>query len=167
MNPGAHVYGTSPANQRIESWWSFFRRLHSQGWINMFEDNGCVCYFSAGNVKQTDLLRFCFVALVQQDLDNTAREWNTHRIRPSTGARCRAGVPHELDFLPPQPARDCLMPSQGALPTELSQRLQPSRPCKDGTLLQYYLYLCDFNRWTALQSSDDAQQLYRNILPYI
>jgi len=26
----AHVYGTSPGNQRIEAWWSFYRRLRSQ-----------------------------------------------------------------------------------------------------------------------------------------
>jgi len=25
----AHTYGTSPGNQRIEAWWSFYRRLHS------------------------------------------------------------------------------------------------------------------------------------------
>ena len=26
---GHHAYGTSPGNQRIEAWWSFYRRQHS------------------------------------------------------------------------------------------------------------------------------------------
>jgi len=35
-NQQAHVYGTSPGNQRIEAWWSFYRRLRSQWWIELF-----------------------------------------------------------------------------------------------------------------------------------
>ncbi len=41
----AHFFGTSPANQRIESWWSQFRRSRSTWWINYFKDlveRGCL-----------------------------------------------------------------------------------------------------------------------------
>ena len=34
----AHIYGPSPANQRIEAWWSFYRRSRSTWWINYFKD---------------------------------------------------------------------------------------------------------------------------------
>ena len=34
----AHIYGPSPANQRIEGWWSFYRRNRSTLWINYFQD---------------------------------------------------------------------------------------------------------------------------------
>lgn len=29
------MYGTSPANQRIEAWWSILRKHNSQFWINL------------------------------------------------------------------------------------------------------------------------------------
>jgi len=29
LTGGRHKYGTSPGNQRIEAWWSFYRRHHS------------------------------------------------------------------------------------------------------------------------------------------
>ena len=35
-NADAHIYGRSPANQRIEGWWSFYRRNRSTWWINYF-----------------------------------------------------------------------------------------------------------------------------------
>ncbi|KAF3844484.1 hypothetical protein F7725_007647 [Dissostichus mawsoni] len=34
----SHMYGTSTANQRIESWWSFFRKQKTQFWIELFSD---------------------------------------------------------------------------------------------------------------------------------
>ena len=34
----AHKYGSSPSNQRIEGWWSFFRRGRTDWWINFFKD---------------------------------------------------------------------------------------------------------------------------------
>ena len=36
--PDAHFFGTSPANQRIESWWSQLRKSRSTWWINYFKD---------------------------------------------------------------------------------------------------------------------------------
>jgi len=34
----AHAFGSSPANQRIQGWWSFYQRNHSTRWINFFKD---------------------------------------------------------------------------------------------------------------------------------
>ena len=34
----AHRYGTSPANQRIECWWSYFKRGRASWWIDFFKD---------------------------------------------------------------------------------------------------------------------------------
>jgi len=164
---GSHVYGTSPANQCIESWWSFFRRGHSQGWIDVFESMVASGVFQPGHVKQTDCLRFCFMHLVQQDLDKVMREWNRHRIRPTRGARCPAGIPDQLYFLPPASYQNCLIPSRGPLPPQLCDELQHSRPCEDESFMQYLLYLCDFRGWTAAQSVAEAKQLYSNLVPYI
>ena len=166
-NNQGHLYGTSPSNQRIESWWSFFRRCHSQGSIDFFESMVADGLYQRGNVRQTECIRFCFMGLLQENLDRIALEWNTHRIRPSPGARCPAGIPDALYFLPPASAQNCITAALGPLPPELVQQLQPSRPCEDESLLQYMLYLCQFHGWTAPTSADDAKQLYQNIMHFL
>ncbi|MEQ2236130.1 hypothetical protein ILYODFUR_009307 [Ilyodon furcidens] len=34
----SHMYGTSTSNQRIESWWSYFRKQRSQFCMDLFND---------------------------------------------------------------------------------------------------------------------------------
>ena len=38
--------------------------------------------------------------IIQRDFDNVAREWNSHRVRPSCHAEAPAGIPHTLYFAP-------------------------------------------------------------------
>ena len=109
-NSDSRVYGTSPSNQRIESWWSFFRRSHSQGWIDVFESMVASSVFQPGHVKQTDCLRFCFMHLVQQDLDKSGKGVEHPLHTPYLGARCPAGIPDELYFLPAASFRNCPIP---------------------------------------------------------
>ena len=37
-NPDAHRYVSSPKNQRIEGWWSFYSQNRSMLWRNFFKD---------------------------------------------------------------------------------------------------------------------------------
>ena len=46
--------------------------------------------------KNVDCLRFCFMHVIQNDLDDIRRAWNAHRIRPSRDACCLAGLQDEL-----------------------------------------------------------------------
>lgn len=60
----AFIYGTSPANQRIEAWWAILRKHHAQFWLNVFnylKDNG---HFS-GSFVDKSLIQFCFLKLIQ------------------------------------------------------------------------------------------------------
>ena len=47
-----------------------------------------------------DCLQFCFMHILQRELDAVVHEWNTHRIRPSKDCLVPAGIPDELFFLP-------------------------------------------------------------------
>jgi len=53
-----HVYGTSPGNQRIEAWWSFFCHYRSQWWIDRFENLTEFGAFHPGFVMETDVYAF-------------------------------------------------------------------------------------------------------------
>ena len=80
--------------------------------------------FHPGCDKEVECLRYCFMDLVQKDLDEARREWNTHLIRPSRGARCPAGVPDELYFVPRPPAVNCLLTDVGDLLQEVLAELE-------------------------------------------
>ena len=51
-------------------------------------------------IPYRDCLRFTFMHIIQEELMNVAREWNTHRIRPNQCSASVPGIPDELFFLP-------------------------------------------------------------------
>jgi len=164
---GHHVYGTSPGNQRIEAWWSFYRRQHSQWWIDLFETLVSSGSFHPGSVCETDCIRFCFMPIIQKQLDDMRCQWNTHRIRPSVGASCPAGVPDELYYLPCAPATDRLLRTDVPLPDEVLQQVEEPRTCEDQNFEAYLHYLCDFHQLLMPTDTDSALQLYHRLLPFI
>ena len=95
-----HRYISSTANQRIESWWSFFRKSQSNWWIQLFKDLRESGAFCDGNIIHVYCLRYCFMNIIQKELDSVATSWNEHRIRKSSTAECPGGIPDELFFVP-------------------------------------------------------------------
>ena len=79
----AHVFRSSPSNQRIEGWWSFYRRNRWTWWINYFKDLIEKDEFHPGNQLEEEALWYCFSRILQEDLDLVREHWNTHRIRNS------------------------------------------------------------------------------------
>ena len=110
-NKNSFVYGSSTHNQRIECWWSILRRSRLNWWINLFKD------ISAENILDTSLtyhvefLRFCFLGILQEELDETRRLWNNHFVRKSRNAECPEGRPDVLFYTPSLVGgRDCRLP---------------------------------------------------------
>jgi len=162
-----HVYGTSPGNQRIEAWWSFFRRNRSQWWIDVFENIVEFGAFHPGCVLETECFRFCFMDVIQKDLDEIRRQWNTHRIRPSSGSRCPPGIPDELYYLPQIPWVDCMLRNTDMLPPQVMDELVQPRSCEDTNRANYFSYLCNFHNWNLPHDADSATELYFKLLPCI
>lgn len=95
----AHIYGTSPENQRIEGWWSFLRRNRTTWWINYFQDLIERELYQPGNDLEEEALWYSFSGVIQEDLDFVKEHWNTHRIRKSSHNTI-PGQPEELFHLP-------------------------------------------------------------------
>lgn len=60
----AFLYGTSPNNQRIESWWSSLRKHYAQFWLNVFhklKDDGLF----AGSFVEKCCIQICFLHIIQ------------------------------------------------------------------------------------------------------
>ena len=83
MSVDAHLFGTSPANQRIESWCAQFRKNRSTWWINYFKDLCEREMFNPNNELEFECLLFRFSDVIQNDLDYVKEQWNSHRIRNS------------------------------------------------------------------------------------
>ena len=95
----AHALGSSPANQRIEGWWSFYRRNCSTWWIKYFKDLIEKDLFHPGSQLEEEALWYCFSRILQKDLDLVREHWNTHCIRDSKHDTV-PGRPDELLNLP-------------------------------------------------------------------
>ncbi|KAB0804068.1 hypothetical protein PPYR_01038 [Photinus pyralis] len=93
------LYGKSTSNQRIESWWSILRKHHSQFWLNLFHKLREDGNFS-GDFLDKNLIQFCFLKIIQDELDTVALEWNLHRISGSRNSVSPRGRPFTLYHMP-------------------------------------------------------------------
>lgn len=91
----AHLYGKSTANQRIESFWSKLKPS-VQGWIDFFHTLVEEGHFHPGDEVETACIRYCFLTLIQQALDNFTAYWNSHTVRKSSDSP--GGIPDVLFF---------------------------------------------------------------------
>ncbi|CAB4023316.1 Hypothetical predicted protein [Paramuricea clavata] len=95
----AHRYGESKRKQRIEAWWSCFKKSRSSWWINLFKDLMDSGQFEYGNVIHKECMWFCLSDIIQEDLNYTRALWNNHYIRSSRHETV-PGRPDELYYLP-------------------------------------------------------------------
>ena len=110
-NKNSFVHVSSARNQRIECWWSILRLCRLNWWINVFKD------MSAENIVDTNLtyhvefLRFCFLGILKEELDETRRLSNIHFVRESQNVEWPRGRPDVLFYTPSHMGgRDCRLP---------------------------------------------------------
>ena len=92
--------GKSVSNQRIEAWWGQLRKGLSDWWISHFKDLRERGLYCDANVVHVECLQFCYMSVIEEELQRAARLWNLHRIRPSTNNTSPHGRPDMLYFLP-------------------------------------------------------------------
>jgi len=122
--------------------------------------------FHIGNVRETDCLRFCFMQVLRDNLQHVVTNWNTHRIRPTRGARCPAGVPDELFYCPISPAADCLIRNMSPVTNDLMQAVVQPSTCSDSDFGEYLCYICQQHGWQPPSSVSEACTLYRRLHAY-
>lgn len=159
----AHRFVSSPRNQRIEGYWSFYRRNNSTWWINFFQDLIHQNHLNTSDPLETECLWFCFAQLLQNDLDKVREHWNTHRIRQS---RCDTipGRPDALFYLPelqggaislslPVPEREIRYARDQLVENAVAEEYQ-----------QYFQYVRETNHIRKPAHWREALQLYHYLL---
>ncbi|KAL6486342.1 hypothetical protein MHYP_G00057340 [Metynnis hypsauchen] len=156
----SHMYGSSTNNQRIESWWSTFRKGRSQFWMELFADLQDAGHFN-GSREHQSLVRFCFRDVLQKDLDECVSLWNSHRIRPSRTASCPGGVPNELYYLPHRfDSRDCGFRIERTELDAFPESRQSINPCGDPNIQEYLDFVMEHNQLEKPKDWETASELY-------
>lgn len=156
----AHQYGSSPSNQRIEGWWSFFRRSNSSWWINLFKDMCESGVLELGKNFHMQCLWFCFSKLIQNELDKVMDQWNSHYIRRSRHDTV-PGVPDILYYLPENSgAVDCLVPVSQAKIYEVQPQCDMDE--EEDFYKDYFEYIMETEDWEYPVNVEDAFNLFQS-----
>ena len=99
MSEDAHRYRTSISNQIIEYWWSHMRKGFTNWQTEFFKELVNENIFIPGNQTHLEYSWFVFSSLLQTELDEFRRYWNSHYIRQSRHDSV-AGIPDVLFYLP-------------------------------------------------------------------
>lgn len=94
------MYGKSTSNQRIEAFWGLLRRQGIHWWINLFKDLRDTNQYDDSNPLHVECLKFCFMNVIQAELDRIALHWNLHDVRSQRVAEAPHGKPDVLFFIP-------------------------------------------------------------------
>ena len=165
----AHKYGTSTRNQRIENWWSHFRKSCAHFWINFFKDlkdNGSI---DLEQPLHRECLWFCFNSIIQSSLNVMKEYWNTHYIRPSRHDTV-PGVPDILFYLPERSnGSNCLVPVSNDRIAEMRTHHMITENTEEDTyeenlFQEYFQYVVDHEELEYPDNADEAILLFSYLI---
>ena len=80
------LYAASTRNQRIEAYWSRLKKFRLQWWIQFFTNMVNQGIYRPHLETHQECLLFCFLAIIQAELNDFSRTWNTRFVRKSANA---------------------------------------------------------------------------------
>ena len=92
------LYAASTHNQRIETFWSRLKKFKLSWWIDFFDDMIRSRIHKPACPLHKEVLIFSFMPVIQSQLNECVRIWNTRRIRQS--AKAPGGIPEILFNVP-------------------------------------------------------------------
>ena len=95
-------YGSSTSNQRIEAWWSQFRKPNGTRWINFCKDLINSNIYDDSINYHVEIMGFCFMSIIQQELHKMKSMWNAHYTREVRNSEYPPGRSNILCFMPDQ-----------------------------------------------------------------
>lgn len=162
----AHKYGTSPANQRIESWWSYFRRARTSWWIDLFKDMVASGLLEIGNIVHMECLWFCFQPVISSELNAVKMQWNTHRIRQTRNQRTVLGVPNVLYYLP---ERFGGIECKCRIRIQQIEEMEPHAQCElemSEMYQKYFNYVMESENINLPTNAADAFELFQKLINF-
>ena len=97
---GSFLKGALPANQWIESLWSQLAKDRPMQWRQFSAELLSFGFVDGSSPIVQECLRFCFMRLLREELDEFKNRWNCHLIATSFGSTLPRGRPNSLYCLP-------------------------------------------------------------------
>ena len=94
----SYLNAASTHNQRIESSWSRLKKFKLSWWIRFFSSMVNDLIHKSACPFHKEVLLFCFMPVIQAELNEWLRCWNTRRVRQSASAP--GGIPELLFNIP-------------------------------------------------------------------
>ena len=94
----SYIASTSTRNQRIEASWSRLKKFKLSWWIDFFSAMINNFIHKPDCLMHKEVLLFCFMPVLQAELNEWLRLWNTRRVRKSANAP--GGIPEVLFNVP-------------------------------------------------------------------
>lgn len=91
-------YGKSTRNQRIEALWSRLMKFILAWWIDFFQNMEYLGLLDISSNIDEALIQFCFLPVIQAELNEFIKTWNLRRVRKS--GHSPAGKPDMLFHFP-------------------------------------------------------------------
>ena len=96
-----YIYGTSTANQRIESWWAQLTKISLGKWINFFRTLRDSNHFSHDMLADRIAILAVYLPTIRTEVTQFVDKWNTHNIRrQSDRPKSMQGKPLALFYYP-------------------------------------------------------------------
>ncbi|KAJ8303145.1 hypothetical protein KUTeg_019541 [Tegillarca granosa] len=157
------LYGKSTHNQRIEWLWGILRKEVGQFWMDLFAELSFNLGENAfsGDFLDKSLIQFCFMGIVQKDLDNFVEIWNTHAM--SGGLNIRGGNRPIMLYTLPElyDKQQCLCNVDEREIEICAEETTPKQyyPC-DETVRDLCLLLMEENEFEFPKDAENAKKLY-------
>ncbi|KAA0706217.1 hypothetical protein E1301_Tti016289 [Triplophysa tibetana] len=167
---GPCVFQRTSQAKRIESWWGIYRRQNAGYWMDVFKELQSAGDFS-GDATDKGLIQFCFLALIQDELDTVVNMWNNHRIRRSNGRDIQHGKPFLMYNLPElYQSKDYMNPLDAErLNVIIHENIclwKSDIPC-DRDLYDLCVLVMGENNLQPSATATEALRLYINIRPLV
>ncbi|KAJ8319785.1 hypothetical protein KUTeg_001372 [Tegillarca granosa] len=157
------LYGKSTHNQRIEWFWGLLRKEMGQYFMDLFAEFGNDLHdLYCGDFLDKNLIQFCFLKIIQADLDDVQDIWNTHVLQ-SKNAVTGGGLRPILMYTLPQlySAEDHICPANENEVTICEEQTLPKTlTCADETVFQLCTLFMEENNLSFPQDSNQAKDLY-------
>lgn len=168
---GGHSFlqGRSINNQRIEAWWGILRKQCVNYWMNLFKDMVQIGALDTADPVHIHVLRFCFMDLIERDIQRTAQEWNKHLIETKKTADSPRGKPDIMYFAPELYETECYgIPVPQDDVVQVLHELDEQDAIPD-TFPPEFVELINIIMpgWREPKNTDSALQMYGDILDLI
>ncbi|XP_070577464.1 uncharacterized protein [Ptychodera flava] len=163
----SYIFGKSTANQRIEAFWSYLLRAWTEWWRQHFSNMVAEGIFVNRSNIHKCLVRFCYLEVIQGELDMIISSWNDHCIRKQAQLEVPCGIPNVLYHCPELSGGvDCLQ----AIPfniDDLEEHTCLPNYVGDYEVDVYFHDLMTENRLLPARNPSEAEQLYKTILEHL